>query len=86
MTDPTNPTCASCGGELTDGSLECPECGNYPAFELRKAGAAVVFAGSIATQIYLYFGLVAIIVGLMITTTSVAVPVKPSDYEFEFNV
>jgi hypothetical protein len=86
MTDSESLTCASCGGELTDGSLECSECGNYPAFELRKAGAAVVFAGSIATQIYLYFGLVAIIVGLMMATTSVAVPIKASDYEFEFDI
>ncbi|MCX2818762.1 hypothetical protein EGH25_05280 [Haladaptatus sp. F3-133] len=84
MTDPENPTCASCGRSVPEDSLECPECGNYPAFEIRKLGAAVVFAGSLLTQLYLYFGLVIIIIGLLVVSTSVFAPVKPTDYEYEF--
>jgi hypothetical protein len=86
MTDPDNPTCASCGRSVPEDTLECPECGNYPAFEIRKLGAAVVFAGSLLTQLYLYFGLVAIILGLLVVSTSVFVPVKPTDYDYEFEL
>ena len=86
MTDSEKQTCASCGRSIPGESLECPECGNHPAFEIRKLGAAVVFAGSLLTQLYLYVGLVAVIIGLMVVTTSAAVPIKPSDYEYEFTL
>jgi hypothetical protein len=86
MTDSEKQTCASCGRSIPEDSLECPECGNYPAFEIRKLGAAVVFGGSLLTQLYLYVGLIGIILGLMVVTTTVAVPFKPSDYEYEFTL
>lgn len=86
MTDSESPTCASCGRSIPEDTLECPECGNHPAFEIRKLGAGVVFAGSLLTQLYLYFGLFAIIIGLMVVSTSVFMPLKPSDYEYEFTL
>jgi len=86
MPDPEHPTCASCGGEVSEGELECSECGNYPAFELRKLGAAVVFAGSLLTQMYLYVGFVAVILGLLVVSTSVFAPIKPTDHDYEFDL
>jgi hypothetical protein len=78
--------CASCGGEVSERSVECNECGNHPSFEVRKLGAAVVFGGSLLTQMYLYFGVAAVALGLVVVTTSVFLPLNPAEHDFEFDI
>jgi RNA polymerase subunit RPABC4/transcription elongation factor Spt4 len=67
----TDSECEACAAPIREGTKKCPECGNYPAKELRNKGVVVVLAGGFGSIFHLWAGMLISIVGAFLVLTGI---------------